>query len=592
MILAFLTKREKIQLLIIFLIMVFVGLLEVIGVGSISPFMAVVSNPDTVKTNYYLNWMFNALKFGSVRNFIIFLGFFVIIFLAISNMSRAGISFLIKYYSGRRLHSVSLRLMKKYLYQPYVFFLNKNSADLSKNILSEVSIFISGVLITALQLMTNVIIFLSILILLVIINPIVALSISGVLGFTYFFIFSLVKSFLQRKGIERAKVNSLKYKFVSEAFSGIKDVKLLGCENVFLRLFSRPSLKFAMNNALSDVVGDIPKYILEIIAFGSIIGLILYKLNYGERVEDFLPTLTLYSFGGYRMIPALQKIFRAISKIKYNIPVVEILYNDYHYLPDGSDFLKDGSVLPLPFKKEISLQEISFRYPNTQEAVVRKQSLSIKVNTSVGFVGPTGCGKTTLIDIILGLLKAQEGRILVDGVEVNDERIRNWQANLGYVPQSIYLIDDTIKKNIAFGVPDDEIDSSAVKRAADIANLHDFIEKDLEAGYETMVGERGVRLSGGQRQRIGIARAVYHNPSVLIMDEATSALDGLTESAIMDAIHNLSHKKTIIMIAHRLTTVKECDIIHMMDKGCIIDSGKYNELIERNEQFRRMAEGL
>jgi ABC-type multidrug transport system fused ATPase/permease subunit len=222
---------------------------------------------------------------------------------------------------------------------------------------------------------------------------------------------------------------------------------------------------------------------------------------------------------------------------------------------------------------------------------VKDQSLTIKANTTIGLVGPTGCGKTTLVDIILGLLTVQAGNMYVDGIEITQENVDAWQANLGYVPQNIYLTDDTIAKNIAFGVPEDEVDFNAVKKAASVANLSEFVEKELERGYDTIVGDRGIRLSGGQRQRIGIARALYHDPSVLILDEATSALDGLTEMAIMDAIHNLSHQKTIIMIAHRLTTVKECDVIYVMDKGRIVDSGKYDELIQRNERFRRMAEG-
>lgn len=592
MVLSFLSKREKGQLFLVFFSMVIVGLLEVIGVGSISPFMSVVSNPELIETNQYLNWVYNALKFESAWAFILFMGIFVIVFLAISNASRAVNSFIIEYYSGRRLHSISMRLMKKYLYQPYVFFLNKNTADLSKNILSEVAMLIRGVLLIFMQLVTNIIISFSIIVLLIVINPVVALGVSVVLLIIYFLIFSLVRSILNKKGVERAKANSLKFKYVSEAFSGIKDVKLLGCEETFLGLFSKPSIKFAMNNAISDVIGDLPKFILETLAFGGIIGIILINLGTGKNIESFLPIITLYAFGGYRLLPALQKIFKAITKIKYNLPIVEILYNDYHNLTDIGKSSNNHNIVPISFRNDICLKDITFYYPNTLEAIIKNQSLTINVNTSIGFVGSTGCGKTTIIDIILGLLRAQKGSIIVDGIEINDENIRNWQANLGYVPQSIFLIDDTIKKNIAFGIPEDEIDPAAVKRAAMIANLHGFIDTSLEDGYETMVGERGVRLSGGQRQRIGIARAVYHNPSVLIMDEATSALDGLTENAIMDAIRNLSHKKTIIMIAHRLTTVKECDVIHILDEGRIIDSGKYDELIQRNKHFQQMADGI
>ena len=591
LIISLLSKREKRQLIFVFLAMLLMGFVEVVGVGSISPFMSVVTNPDLIKTNHYLKLVYSALKFESTKDFIFALGTAVIVFLAISNIGRAGISFIIRYYSGRRLHSVSMRLMERYLHQPYIYFLNTNTADLSKNILSEVSTYVNKVLIISLQLATNAIVSISIIALLVSINPVVALIVSSVLGIVYVLIFSIIRKYLGRKGIERAGVNSLKYKYVSEAFGGIKDVKLLGRENVFLRLFSKPSMKYAMNDAMSEVISETPKYILETIAFGGIIVLILVMIGSGNSVDVFLPLITLYAFGGYRLLPALQKVFNAFTKLKYNLPIVEILHRDYKDLSDTEKLSDMDNISPLKFKNEISLENIIFYYPNTREAVINNQSLIIKANTSVGFVGPTGCGKTTMIDIILGLLKAEEGSLFVDGVKIDDKNRSNWQRNLGYVPQSIFLIDDTIKKNIAFGIPDNEIDFEAIKQAAVIANLHDFIENDLEFGYETMVGERGVRLSGGQRQRIGIARAVYHNPTVLIMDEATSALDGLTESAIMDAINNLSHKKTIIMIAHRLTTVKGCDEIFILDKGVVIDRGSYDDLIIRNESFRRMAEG-
>ncbi len=591
LILSFLSRREKRSLLFVFFFMVCVGLLQLIGVGSISPFMSVVSKPDIIHTNHYLSAVYDMLGFESQQKFIVFLGFAVIAFLALSNISQAGMTFVIKYYSGRRLHSISMRLLERYLYQPYSFFLDINSADLAKNILSEVGTFVNGVLLVSLELLTNIVIAAFIIALLFIMNPTVALIVSIVLGIAYFIIFSVVRSFLNKKGKERARVNSLKYKYVSEAFGGIKDVKLLGREEVYLKLFSKPSIKFAMNNAVSEVVGVIPKYLLETIAFTGIVGLILVKINSGDNVDSFLPTLTLYSFGGYRLLPALQKIFKSITKIKYNLPIVEILHNDYTNLSGYEKPNLDLDSSPLPFKNEIRLEHLTFRYPGSREAVIKDVSFTIKANTSVGFVGPTGCGKTTTIDIILGLLKAQEGKLLVDGIKVDGSNVRNWQANLGYVPQSIYLVDDTITRNIAFGVPDDEIDMDAVKLAASIANLDGFIENELDSGYDTIVGERGVRLSGGQRQRIGVARAVYHDPSVLIMDEATSALDVLTENAIMDAINNLSHKKTIIMIAHRLSTVKACDEIFIMDKGRIIDHGTYDELFNKNESFRIMAEG-
>jgi ABC-type multidrug transport system fused ATPase/permease subunit len=311
----------------------------------------------------------------------------------------------------------------------------------------------------------------------------------------------------------------------------------------------------------------------------------------GSRIDEFLPTLTIYAFGAYRLLPTLQKIFRAIAGIKYHIPIIENLYKDFIQLPDGK-ILIDEDVARMEITRTISFKNIDFRYKNTHRNIINNQSITIEANTSIALVGPTGCGKTTFADILLGLLEPQAGKIYIDDVEINDSNRKNWQKNLGYVPQSIYLTDDTIRNNIAFGISPEKINEDSIVKAAQLANIHNFIMNELENGYDTIIGERGIRLSGGQRQRIGIARAVYHDPSVLILDEATSALDTLTENAIMDAIKNIRYKKTIIMIAHRITTVKNCDIIYMMDKGTIVDSGEYNELYARNKAFRKIADGI
>jgi ABC-type multidrug transport system fused ATPase/permease subunit len=279
-----------------------------------------------------------------------------------------------------------------------------------------------------------------------------------------------------------------------------------------------------------------------------------------------------------------------VSNIKYHFKIIDNLNRDYNTLPNGSPLDRDDAPR-MQFENEIKLENIVFSYPNTNKDIIKNQSLVIKNNTAIALVGSTGCGKTTFIDIILGLLEAQSGAIYIDGVEINDTNRKSWQKNLGYVPQSIYLTDDTIRNNIAFGIDPHKVDDEAVIRAAKIANIHDFVADELPAGYNTIIGERGIRLSGGQRQRIGIARAVYHDPSTLILDEATSALDSLTEIAIMDAIKNLSHKKTLIMIAHRITTVKGCDVIYLMEKGVIVDYGRYDDLCKRNDSFRKMAGG-
>jgi ABC-type multidrug transport system fused ATPase/permease subunit len=590
MIFSLFEKHEKKQFIVILFALLIMGFVELVGVGSISPFISVVSNPEVIHTNKYLEMAYNYFQCTSENQFIVILGIGVIVVLTLSNVCLSLINFIIYFFSAKREHALSMRLLEKYLRQPYFFFLNVNSAELSRNILGDISSFINNVFIKFLNLISAVILSLAIIILLIIINPLLALLISLILSLSYIVIFAIVRNYLAKKGIERSIHNTLRYKYINEIFGGIKDIKILGKEKIFMNFFFLPSKKYTMNNAISEVINDLPKYILETIAFGGIIGVIIYMIISGSKIDEFLPTLTIYAFGAYRLLPTLQKIFRAIASIKYHIPIIDNLYKDFNQLPDGN-ILTDDEISKMAFTKTISLKNIIFSYPNTHKDIINNQGITIEANTSIALVGSTGCGKTTFADILLGLLSPQNGQIYVDDREINDSNRKNWQKNLGYVPQSIYLTDDTIRNNIAFGVSPEKINENAIIQAAKLANIHDFVVNELETAYDTIIGERGIRLSGGQRQRIGIARAIYHDPSVLILDEATSALDSLTENAIMDAIKNIRHKKTIIMIAHRITTVKHCDVIYMMDKGKFVDHGTYEELYARNEVFRGMAVG-
>lgn len=559
------------------------------GVGSITPFFSILSDPSIIKSNVYLKWAYTTFDFASPEQFLFWMGVAVVLFLFINNAVRALISYVSHRYSAMRLHFIAIRLLKRYLSQPYSFFLDKNSSELSKNILGEVTTYVHRVLSIFLKLITNIIVSLSLLLLLLVVDPVICIVTSLVLGLAYVVIYSLVKSYLSTKGDERARANSAKYRVISEVFGGIKDVKIRNKEAVFVDAFRSPSREYAINDASSDVVAELPRYVMETIAFGGIIFLVVYLIGSGKDFKEVLPLVTLYAFAGYRLLPALQKIFAALTKIKYNLPVIKILVDDFNNLKEQG--LKSSSEAPILFKEELRIKDLVFTYPGSDSPVINNQSLTIEANTTVAFVGPTGCGKTTTVDIIMGLLEGDSGVMTVDGKEIESNNKGCWQKNIGYVPQSIFLLDSTIKANIAFGVPEKDIDMDMVKTAAKIANLDHFIEHELENGYNQMVGERGVKLSGGQRQRIGIARALYTNPSVLILDEATSALDNITEKAIMEAIEKLNHQKTIIMIAHRLTTVESCDNIFLMEKGKITDRGTYGELMERNPVFSKMAKG-
>jgi ABC-type multidrug transport system fused ATPase/permease subunit len=312
----------------------------------------------------------------------------------------------------------------------------------------------------------------------------------------------------------------------------------------------------------------------------------LYLMAQSGSFASALPIIALYAFAGYRLIPALQLTYAAFTSLRFSSPALEALHKDLMSLqPAGPNTQQPA----MPLTQAITLNNIVYRYPNAASPALKGISLSIPAKSTVGLVGATGSGKTTTVDLILGLLDAQEGTLAIDGQPITDHNKRAWQRAIGYVPQQIYLADDTVAANIAFGIEPEQINQTAVERASKIANLHEFVANDLPQGYATTVGERGVRLSGGQRQRIGIARALYHNPQVLILDEATSALDNLTEQAVMEAVHNLGHEITIILIAHRLSTVKDCDQIFLLEKGELKAQGRFEELATTNHIFKEMT---
>lgn len=580
------TKSEFKKVIFLFFGLVFVSLLEVAGVSSIAPFMAVIASPSIIHENKYLIFAYEYFGVTSDNAFIVLVGIFSISVLLISNIANSIMVWSINYFSYLQTHRVSVRLLRQYLYRPYSFYLDNNTSELSKNILNEINRSIGGTILPALNVLSKLLVTLFIFILLVYIDPKIALFSTVVLAFAYGLIYKFVRKKLQNIGVETNEANFQMYKIANESMSGIKDIKLRGIEEEFVHRFNIPSEKFGTYLAQRTVISLLPRYLLEVIAFSGIISVMIFFVSTGYTTAEILPIVSLYAMAGFRLLPAVQQVYSGITIFKFNLPALENLYSDLSKTTIESEDFEDR--VPLKIHEKITINNLSFSYIDNKNPILKKINFSIDVNTTIGIVGSTGSGKTTLIDLLLGLLSPDSGSICLDGVEIDDTNMRSWQQGLGYVPQSIYLNDDTIERNIAFAVPLEKIDKALIKKAAKLANLDKFIST-LPNQYETFVGERGIRLSGGQRQRIGIARALYHNPSVLFLDEATSSLDSITENAIMDAIHNLSHKKTIIMIAHRITTLKECDVIHIMKNGSIVDSGTYQELLEGNSSFKKMA---
>lgn len=588
----FLTPEERKGSSILLSMILIMALLDMIGVVSIMPFMAVLTNPELIQTNNFLNTLFQLLgTFGvqTEQQFLFSLGIIVFILLVLSLTFKALTLYVQIRFTTMREYSIGKRLMEGYLYQTYGWFLNRNSANLSKNILSETNAIIANGIAPMITLIAQSAVVIALVSLLFLVNSKVTLISSIILGLSYLFLYKIARGLITRIGHTRFRDNKLRFSAVSESFGAIKELKVSGSEHFYLERFVLPAERYSRNSATSSIIGQLPRYAIEIIAFGGMILLVLYLMIRSNSFNNVLPIISVYVLAGYRLMPALQQIYLAITKLRFIGPALDALHNDLKSLKPKMLYNEAETLL---FKKSITLNHIHYHYPDTSRIALKDINLNIPIYTKVGFVGVTGSGKTTAVDIILGLLEPQKGTLEVDGNIIKKNNSRSWQRLIGYVPQHIYLADDTIAANIAFGIDKNDIDINAVEHAAKIANLDEFVTNELPLKYQTTVGERGVRLSGGQRQRIGIARALYRKPQVLILDEATSALDNLTERAVMDAVHNIQKPITIIMIAHRLSTVKKCDKIFLFEGGKLKGQGTYDELIEFNDRFRVTATNL
>jgi ABC-type multidrug transport system fused ATPase/permease subunit len=580
-------RKRASFLLILTLIM---AILDMIGVASIFPFISVLSNPQIIETNIYLLNIYkvsSAIGVANKQHFIFLLGITVFVLLLFSLVIKATTIYFQARFALMREYSISKRLIECYLHQPYLWFLNRNSANLGRAILSDVIQVVEQTLIPIINIISQSFVALAILTLLFLLDPILAFIAGLTLISSYMIVFYFVKNILSHFGSVRVKANSERFSIISEAFSATKEVKVGGLEQEYINLFSKPAKIYAKNQSLAYVVAQIPRYFLEGIAFGGLIILVLVLMLLGNNFDKIVPIIALYAFAGYRLMPALQQIYASSAQLRFSRPALDLLHKDLINLQHSKQTSNNTNIIPLT--KSVVLNNISFSYPNSKKLSLKNINLTIPAFTKVGIAGVTGSGKTTLVDIILGLLDPSQGTFRVDENEIKNDNKRSWQKSIGYVPQQIYLSDTSVANNIAFGVEIKKIDQQSVEKAAKIANLHEFVINELPQSYNTIIGERGVRLSGGQRQRIGIARALYHNPKIFILDEATNALDNTTEQEVMDAINNLGDKITIILITHRLKTIKNCDIIFFMEKGLLIKQGNYNTLLENCEQFRKMA---
>lgn len=572
-------------------VMLLVAAAEIAGISAVLMLLNVLASPDVMDRNATLVAVKSLVGLESRFSFQIFLAVAVLVVVMLGLAIKAAGTYALIRFSTMRGYTVSSRLLSAYLSQPYPWFLERNSAELGKNVLNEVDGLVARVIQPCLKLVSNSLLVLAIMAFLMFVDPVVTIFSGGVLGLAYGLIYLRLRGRLHRLGQDMMDAYENRFLVAQEATGGIKDVKVMGLEQTYVRSYSVAAQKAARSGTTLGVMAELPRFALEAITFGTMLALILILLvKYDGNVTQTVPTLGVIAFSTMRLLPSLQQIYHSLVAIRGATAILDTIVNDIAATP-ALPISPDDGTPPLKLDRALELSKVSFAYATAERPTLRAVDLVIPAKTTVGIVGGTGAGKTTLVDLILGLLTPDSGEIRVDGTVVTEANRRAWQKTLGYVPQSIYLTDDTITGNIAFGVPKDQVDMAAVERAAKVAALHDFVLSDLPQGYDTFVGERGVRLSGGQRQRIGIARALYRDPTLLIMDEATSALDNITERVVMEAVNRIRADKTIILIAHRLSTVKTCDTIFLMERGRLMAQGSYDELLAGNEAFRRMVAG-
>jgi ABC-type multidrug transport system fused ATPase/permease subunit len=537
-------------------LVVSMAIAETASVLSIMPFLSVLSRPEIVRENRMLSITYERFGFDSTQNFIVALGLASILVVMASSSFKLLTFHAINRFVHIQRHSISSRLLSRYLHQPYEFFLGRNTSTLSKGVLSEVDQLVFDLVQPLSQLLAQSAVALSILLVVILLDPTTALAIITVLCVLYGAIYAFARNKLGRIGHERQLANSRRYRSCHEALTGIKDVKVTRSAQAYQLEFERASYTYSRHSATSETLSQSPLYVVEAVGYSMliIVALVLYMRSGG--LEDALPRIGLYGFAAYRMLPAAQIIYRGLARMRFSTAPLNSVYTDL-MLPVERE-PKDLPILEP--KVEIRLSNVSYAYPTTPDRlVISGLNLTVPANTSLGIGGKSGAGKTTVMDLLLGLLSPQSGTLSIDGVAIDSRNVAAWQRGIGYVPQHIFLADNTVAENIAFGVPRNAIDMAAVESAARLAQIHAFVSGDLDRGYETIVGDRGIRLSGGQRQRIGIARALYRNPAVLLFDEATSALDEETEAAFNEAIRSLSGKKTIIVISHKATSLRYCD---------------------------------
>jgi ATP-binding cassette, subfamily B, bacterial PglK len=578
--LLYLTKGQHKSLLAMVFAFLFISGLEVFGTGIIGPFIAIATSPALIRSNEWLNLAYTKLNFNSDQQFLIFLGLVVVFtfyFKAFLSFHAQKAVFRVGY---KLKGDLSCKLMRAYLAAPYDFHLNINSSTLIQDISSTSDNVCLGVVTNVLTSTSNLLITVSLMALLVQTN-IMALVLIAMIIIVMFVLLKFLKPPLSRWNKAGWEASGEMIRILNHGLGGLKETRVIGCESYFNRQMAQQEVKFSRNMTLSQGYGNLPRYAIEAFMLTFLVGFVLLFVSMNQGDQNLSSVLGVFGLASIRLLPAAGNLTSGLNVVRANAFAVDKLFFDLKHLEEissnGKSGISDVNAGQMRFEKQIALEKLTFQYPSTTRKALDEISLTIQKGQSIGIIGKSGSGKTTLIDVVLGLFKPQSGDIKVDGVSVYSN-LRSWQNLLGYVPQSIFLIDDTLERNIAFGVEEGAIDKNRLRKAIEMAQLKDVVEQ-LPQGIHTVVGERGVLLSGGQRQRVGIARVLYHQREILVFDEATAALDNETEHLVTEATKALSGSNTIIIIAHRLSTIEHCDKIYQIEQGKVIKSGSYKEVV-------------
>ncbi|MDA7579140.1 ABC transporter ATP-binding protein/permease [Alphaproteobacteria bacterium] len=570
-----LSKRENLQVIALFILMLIGAFLEMLGIGLVIPVVTVLMQEDIVIKYPQINSFINILGNPSQTLITIYSMIGLLCVYMIKNFYLAFLVWRQRYFAYCVRTDLGRRLFSNYLYQPYSFHQRNNSAQLIRNISGEVSILISYGINSILIIATEAMVVLGILVMLITIEPLGAAIVVLLVGPLSFVFYGLFRSKVARWGKARQIHDGLLLQNLQQGLGGVKDTKVIGCEETFVDEYDFHNKKSSKIAQWEQTLQALPRLWIELICLVTL-ALLVTSLSLGNErsANEILPILGFFAAAAFRLMPSFSRVISALHGFQFSKPVIDVIVKEIK-LDKEIQTLSPGSRI-YDFKKDIVLDNINFTYESTKVKILDGLTLKIKHNQSIGLIGKSGAGKSTIADIILGLLSPEAGQVLVDGRNIQDD-ILGWRSQIGYVPQVVFLTDGTLKSNVAFGMKVDDIDEEAVRLAIKSAQLEQFIE-ELPNGMETVIGERGVRLSGGQRQRVGIARALYHNPAVLVLDEATSSLDVKTESGFIETISNLHGKRTLIIIAHRLSTIKHCDLVYRLENGKLVHNKIENNI--------------